>query len=138
MSSNNVVSQETRIELCEPSDAAQVVVGARRLAAQAGFTETIQFLIATAASELATNIVRYAGRGEVRLSIIENDGRTGFEVAAQDAGPGIADIDLALKEHYSSGRSLGLGLPSVKRIMDEFSITSLPGQGTIVVARKWK
>ncbi|MBF0528853.1 MAG: anti-sigma regulatory factor [Deltaproteobacteria bacterium] len=131
-------SQEIQLELYEPSDNAQAVVTARRLAAQAGFSATLQFLIATAVSELATNIIRYAGRGEITLRVIINDHRTGLEVVALDAGPGIENIEQAMQEHFSSGHSLGLGLPSVKRIMDEFTITSTPGQGTMIVARKWR
>lgn len=126
------------VELSDPSDTAQAVYSTRRLTARLGFSEANQFLIATAVSELATNIVRYAGRGEVTIRIVYDSGREGIEVVARDCGPGIADIDQALEEHFSSGDSLGLGLPSVKRIMDEFRIDSQRGQGTIIVARKWR
>lgn len=130
--------EDVHVELCDASDAAQAVYSARRLTAQIGFNEASQFLIATAVSELATNIVRYAGRGEVELRVLHEAGRCGIEVVASDQGPGIADMEKAMTEHFSSGDSLGLGLPSVKRIMDEFTIESKRGRGTTIVARKWR
>lgn len=132
------VSQEFDFELSEPADNAQVVYAAKRLAAQLGFDESEQFLIATAVSELGTNILRYANRGRITLRMIQENNRTGIEVTAEDYGPGIVNIDEAMQEHFSSGRGLGLGLPSVRRIMDEFAIESKPGQGTRIVARKWR
>lgn len=132
------IAGETSLELFEPSDNAQVVYSARRMAAELGFCETEQFLIATAVSELSTNIIRYAGQGSITLRAIGSGGRTGMEVVARDNGPGIADIEEAMQENFSSGNGLGLGLPSVRRIMDEFSIESGPRQGTRVMARKWR
>ena len=129
---------DIQIELCEPSDNARVVYAARRLAASLGFNVVNQSLIATAASELSTNIIRYAGKGEVILRTVRDSNRTGIEIVALDKGPGIGNIDRAMEEHFSSGNGLGLGLPSVRRIMDEFSITSGPGQGTTIIARKWR
>ena len=131
-------SEVIRVELCDASDTAQAVYSTRRLTAQMGFSEANQFLIATAVSELATNIVRYAGKGEVTIRTIYDTGRVGIEVVARDEGPGITDIDEAMREHFSSGNSLGLGLPSVKRIMDEFTIDSRRGHGTTIVALKWR
>ena len=132
------VSQNLDFELYEPSDTAQVVYATRRLAAQLGFDESEQFLIATAVSELGTNIIRYANRGRITLGMIKEDCRIGIEVTAEDYGPGIVNIDEAMQEHFSSGNGLGLGLPSVRRIMDEFAIESKPGQGTRIVVRKWR
>lgn len=132
------VAEEVRIELLDPGDSAQAVMAARSLAARVGFDESAQFLIATAVSELATNIIRYAGSGEVTLRHIHLEGREGFEVSALDAGPGIGDLERAMCDHYSTGASLGLGLPSVKRIMNDFHIESKPRQGTLCVARKWR
>ena len=129
---------ERRILLFDPNDKEQVIIAARRLAAAAGFDEVTQFLIATAASELATNIVNYARKGEVTLRIVQHDQRLGIEIIARDDGPGIRDIEQALQDHFSTTKgSLGLGLPSVKRIMDEFEIESRLGRGTVVTARKW-
>ena len=129
---------ERRILLFDQNDKEQVIIAARRLAAAAGFDEVTQFLIATAASELATNIVNYARKGEVTLRIVQHDQRLGIEIIARDDGPGIRDIEQALQDHFSTTKgSLGLGLPSVKRIMDEFEIESRLGRGTVVTARKW-
>lgn len=131
-------SKDLDFEIEEPADNAQVVYATKRLAAQLGFDESAQFLIAAAVSELATNIIRYAHRGSITLRMIQEDSRSGLEVTAEDDGPGIANIDEAMQEHFSSGKGLGLGLPSVRRIMDEFAIESKPGQGTRIVGRKWR
>jgi serine/threonine-protein kinase RsbT len=130
---------ERRITLVDPSDKERVVMTARYLAAEAGFDEINQFLIATAASELATNIVKYAKKGEVLLKIVQRDRQLGIQIIARDDGPGIKDIAKAMQDNFSTSKdSLGLGLPSVKRIMDEFKIESRPGQGTIVSTLKWR
>ena len=130
---------ERRITLFDQSDKEYVVMAARHMAARAGFDETNQFMIATAASELATNIVKYAKKGEVILRIVQRERRSGFEIIASDDGPGIRDIELAMQDNFSTTKeSLGLGLPSVKRIMDEFKIDSRLGNGTIVSALKWR
>lgn len=132
------VIDETTIDLLEPADNALVVSATMYMAQKIGFDENIRFLIASAVSELATNILRYAMRGQVLLRMVQDAEKLCFEVIAQDNGPGIARIKDAMQEHYSSGGGLGLGLPSVKRIMDEFEIDSKPGSGTRVVARKWR
>jgi len=130
---------ERRITLFDQSDKEQVIMTARCLAVEAGFDETNQVLIATAASELATNIVKYAKEGEVILKIIQRDRQLGIEIIARDDGPGIRDIEQVMQDNFSTLKgSLGLGLPSVQRIMDEFKIESQPGHGTIVSALKWR
>ena len=132
-------NDERRIRLFDQSDKEQVVIASRYMAARAGFDEVNEVLIATAASELATNIVNYAGEGEVTLRILQRNERLGIEMIACDDGPGIRDIEQAMQDNFSTTKgSLGLGLPSVKRIMDEFEIESQPGRGTIVSARKWR
>ncbi|WP_020589218.1 anti-sigma regulatory factor [Desulfobacter curvatus] len=131
------IDEQMTFDLYEPSDNAQVVYSARKILAGMNFGETAQYLIASAVSELSTNIIRYAQKGKITLSVIHRGDKTGFEVNAQDQGPGIADMDIAMKENYSSGNGLGLGLPSVKRIMDEFQIQSTPGVGTRITAIKW-
>jgi serine/threonine-protein kinase RsbT len=108
----------------------------RALAAASGFSTTEQTLIALAISELARNIVSYARRGEVVMSTLEGE-RPGIEVVARDQGPGIQNIELALRDGYSTSKSLGLGLPGTRRVMDEFNIESTPGLGTTVTIRKW-
>lgn len=133
------VSEEVRIELRDAGDNIQAVIAARSLAARIGFDESAQVLIATAVSELGTNILRYAETGSLILRHILLEGHEGFEVTAKDAGPGIGDLDCAMRDHYSTTESsLGLGLPSVKRIMDDFHIESEPRRGTLCVARKWR
>ena len=130
---------ERRITLFDQSDKEQVIMTARCLAVEAGFDETNQVLIATAASELATNIVKYAKEGEVILKIVQRDRQLGIEIIARDNGPGIRDIEQVMQDNFSTSKgSLGLGLPSVQRIMDEFKIESQPGQGTIVSTLKWR
>jgi len=128
------------VKLSEGYDNGYAILVTRQMAVNAGFKLTDEVMIATAASELATNIIRYAKHGEIFISIIRdlNGGRTGLEIYAVDSGPGIKDIKLAMTEEYSSlPNSLGLGIPSVKRIMGEFYIESLVGKGTRVLARKW-
>ena len=79
----------------------------------------------------------HAGSGHIELKLVEEAGRRGLMIVATDDGPGIADVERALEDGYTTGRGLGLGLPGARRIMDEFAITSKPGQGTKVVMHKW-
>ncbi|MFH1134654.1 MAG: ATP-binding protein [Pseudomonadota bacterium] len=132
------VIDETCVDLSQSSDYALAVSAARSLAGKMGFNETDGFLIASAVSELAANIIRYAGQGLIRLRRIKRLEGEGFEVIAQDSGPGIASLEDAMKDNFSTGRGLGLGLPSVRRIMNEFEIKSELGRGTMVIARKWR
>jgi serine/threonine-protein kinase RsbT len=110
----------------------------RELAAQAGFTGSDLTLIATAISEVARNIITYAQNGEIVIGLSDKGGRPGLTVVAQDHGPGIADIEQAMRDGYSTGKSLGLGLPGARRLMDEFEIISEIGRGTTVTMRKWR
>ena len=110
----------------------------RALATELGFSVGNATLIATAISELARNIVAYAGKGEMVMSIVYNSDRTGITIVASDSGPGISDIPLALRDGYSTSGSLGIGLPGARRLMDEFNIESQPGHGTIITVTKWK
>ncbi len=110
----------------------------RNFAVALGFSQSNLTLIATAISELARNIIEYAQAGEIMLSSLQRGGRVGIEIVASDHGPGIADIDLALQDGFSTRRSLGMGLPGTRRVMDEFEISSRPGGGTIVTIRKWE
>ena len=109
----------------------------RSLAAAIGFTATDATLIATAISELARNIVMYAGQGEVMMRSVEIAQRKGIVIVARDSGPGIRSIDNVLRDGYSTSGGLGLGLPGVRRLMDEFAIESELRQGTVVTVRKW-
>jgi serine/threonine-protein kinase RsbT len=109
----------------------------RRLSSELGFTSTDLTLIATAISEVARNIRLYAGRGDVRLRLVREGSREGISVVARDKGPGIADVELAMRDGYSSRGSSGLGLPGARRLMDEFEIRSKPGNGVTVTMKKW-
>jgi serine/threonine-protein kinase RsbT len=108
------------------------------LAVELGFSAVDSTLIATAISELARNIVSYAGAGEITLKRIQNSTRQGILIVALDQGPGIHDIREALRDGFSTSGSLGLGLPGVRRLMDEFAISSQPGRGTKVEVKKWR
>ncbi|VVB94144.1 Anti-sigma F factor [uncultured archaeon] len=109
----------------------------RDKAQQLGFSSTELTLIATAISEVVRNIVEYARRGELCVGIVQQGDKRGIVVVAQDSGPGIPDINLAMQDGYSTGKSLGLGLPGAKRLMDEFEIVSEVGKGTKVTMKKW-
>ena len=110
----------------------------RALATELGFSVGNATLIATAISELARNIVSYAGNGEIVMSVVRDSDRTGITIVASDSGPGIADLTLALRDGFSTSGSLGIGLPGARRLMDEFDINSQSGRGTIIKVTKWK
>jgi len=109
----------------------------RAMSAGLGLSVTDQTLVATAISEVARNIILYAGRGVVELEVTTGPNGSGLSIRAVDEGPGIPDIEMAMRDGYSTGRSLGLGLPGARRLMDDFSITSEPGLGTVVTMVKW-
>lgn len=133
-----MVKHQVRILVRDDNGVAWSVLEARKLAKTIGYDEHIGQMIATAVSELAYNIVKYAGRGEILMGQITAGSRVGLEVIARDKGPGIEDTQQAMADHFSSGGTLGLGLPGVKRMMDEFDLASQPGQGTTVTIRKWR
>lgn len=132
------MTDETRVAIDRDVDIVTARQKGRELAMEIGFTGSDLTLIATAISEVARNIVVYAERGEVRLSLTQRDGRRGLVVVAADEGPGIPDIGQAMQDGFSTGRSLGLGLPGARRLMDEFEIVSEVGKGTVVTMRKWR
>jgi serine/threonine-protein kinase RsbT len=109
-----------------------------KLAARLEYSEAGQTALGTAILEIARNIVRHAGPGEISLDVVRADGRLGIQVLALDAGPGIPDIEQALGDGYTTANGLGLGLPGARRLMDTFELSSLPGQGTTVRMIKWK
>jgi len=110
---------------------------ARLLAAELGFWSVEQSFIAMAISEVALNILQYAGKGEIVLSKAQKNGAQGILVQARDHGPGIPDIERAMQEGYSTSGGPGLGLTGAKRLMDEFEIVSEVGKGTTVTMKKW-
>lgn len=132
------VLEEIAVSIHGDTDIVSARQKGRVLAATVGFSSSELTLIATAISELARNIVLYAKQGEIMLRVLERGEQRGVMVRARDQGPGIPDIRRALQGGFSTSRSLGLGLPGVRRLMDEFEIESRVGQGTTVTARKWK
>lgn len=131
-------SEEVLIAINCDSDIVDARQRGRELAAQIGISGGDLTLLATAISEIARNIVVYAQRGEMLLSTVERGGQHGVVIVARDEGPGIPDIESAMSDGFSTGKSLGLGLPGAKRLVDEFEIVSDVGKGTIVTMRKWK
>ena len=129
---------EIRVEIKADQDIVIARQKGRVLASELGFSSGDATLIATAISELARNIVSYARTGEIKLKGIHGSSRIGILVIAADDGPGIMDIRQALRDGFSTSGSLGLGLPGVRRLMDEFEITSQPGKGTMVTVKKWR
>lgn len=132
---------EQRIAIRGEDDIVAARQRTRDLARALGFDLVDQTRIATAVSELTRNVVRYAtnGRGEVRLRRVAGAGGAGvgLEVVVADAGPGIEDVDQAMREGYTSGGGLGVGLSGTRRLMDEFEIDTAPGRGTAITIRKW-
>jgi anti-sigma regulatory factor (Ser/Thr protein kinase) len=109
----------------------------RELATSLGFDDIDRTRIEIVILELTRNILAHAGTGELHLDILEENGRRGMRVIAQDHGPGIADIALAMSDGFSTAQTLGAGLPGVRRLMDDFAIESEVGAGTMVRAVKW-
>jgi serine/threonine-protein kinase RsbT len=132
------VDDEIRVFIRSDQDIVAARQQGRSLAAALRFSSGDATRIATAISELARNIVAYARSGEIRLKKIENDGRQGLQVIAHDEGPGIPDVQQALRDGFSTSGSLGLGLPGVMRLVDEFHISSQQNQGTTVTIKKWR
>ena len=110
----------------------------RAFAAEEGFRLVDQTKIVTAASELARNTFIYGGGGVARLETVEQNGRRGVRVSFEDHGPGIADLDLAMKDGYTTGGGLGLGLSGARRLSNDFEIRSKPGEGTLVMITRWR
>jgi RNA polymerase sigma factor (sigma-70 family) len=132
------VAGEIRIPIQTDADVVTARKQGRELAAQAGFSATELTIIATAISEIARNIVMFAERGEVLISLVGENSRQGVTVVARDAGPGISDLKQAVRDGYSGYGGMGLGLPGSRRLMDEFEITSEVDKGTTVTMTKWR
>jgi len=130
-------ASEIRIPVGADPDIVTARQAARGVAADAGFPGTELTVIATAVSEVARNIVRFAGVGQIAVEQIDEPNRRGIRVVARDAGPGIVDLDQAMADGYSTYQGLGLGLPGARRLMDEFEVVTKPGRGTTVTMTKW-
>jgi len=132
------VADQLSVEIASDVDVVQARQHGRELAAGAGFSTGDQTVIAAAISEVARNILMYAKRGEISLSVVANGDQQGVVIVARDQGPGIPDVSRALQDGYSTSGGLGLGLPGARRLMDDFDIASVVGQGTTVTMRKWR
>jgi serine/threonine-protein kinase RsbT len=132
------VGNEIHVSINSDQDIVAARQKGRTLASALGFSSGDATLIAAAISELARNIVTYAKAGEIQLKELNGSTRQGIQVVACDKGPGIQDVPQALRDGFSTSGSLGLGLPGVKRLMDEFEIVSAEASGTTVTVRKWK
>lgn len=120
------------------ADVVLVRQAVRQLAVELGFGLVDQTKIVTAASELARNTLDYAGGGTVKLEALESGRQRGLRLTFEDRGPGIPDIELALKDGFTTGNGLGMGLSGTKRLVNEFHIVSRVGEGTCVTITKWK
>ncbi|WP_337057267.1 ATP-binding SpoIIE family protein phosphatase [Pseudomonas sp. USHLN015] len=130
-------AREARYPLRHDVDLHLAVMSVRRLPFLAGLSEVDRAMLSTVVSELGSNILKYAVKGEVTLALNQAEGRPCIDIVARDQGPGIPDVDKAVQDHYSTSGTLGLGLPGVRRMMSELSITLPPEGGTQVLARKW-
>jgi len=126
------------MELRSSEDIVLVRQAVRKKAVTLGFGLVDQTKIVTASSELARNTIDYGGGGTVQLEVVENDRRSGLRLVFEDHGPGIADVNMALTDGYTTGSGMGLGLSGSKRLSHEFEIFSKPGQGTRVSILRWK
>ena len=131
---------QRQIDISTEKDIVIARQAARALAQEMGFGLIDQSRVATAVSELARNVVRYAtdGRGRVYIRELARDGREGLEVVVQDEGPGMENPEAALEAGFTTGRGMGLGLSGTRRLMDEMQLDSRVGKGTTVTIRKWK
>jgi serine/threonine-protein kinase RsbT len=128
---------EARVRIRSDPDIVAARKRARELASRLGFSRTDLTVVATAVSEIARNIVRFADHGEIVIELLDEP-RPGVRVVARDAGPGIEDVERALRDGYSTYAGLGMGLPGARRLMDDFAVVSEVGRGTTVTMTKWR
>jgi serine/threonine-protein kinase RsbT len=126
------------MELHSSEDIVLVRQAVRKKAVGLGFGLVDQTKVVTASSELARNMLNYGGGGTVQLEVVQNDRRSGLRLVFEDRGPGIADIELAMKDGYTSGQGMGLGLGGAKRLSHEFEILSKLGEGTRISILRWR
>jgi serine/threonine-protein kinase RsbT len=132
------MEDEVRVPINADADLVTARAEGRAMAERLGFPRPDPTLIATAISEVARNIVVHVGRGEIVLRPVEEPNRYGLVVIANDDGPGMRDVEAAVRDDYSARGGLGLGLPGARRLMDDFEIASGPDTGTTVTMRKWR
>lgn len=132
-----VLSKDT-MQIVREQDVVPFRNRVREFSTKIGMSLVNQTKLITAASELVRNMLKYANGGKILLEIISKNASTGVRLTFMDEGPGIADIQQAMRDGFSTGKSLGLGLPGAKRLVNEFDIKSTPGQGTTVTITHWK
>lgn len=132
-----ILKNET-LPIKSSSDIVKVRQFAREWAVLLGFSLVEQTKMVTAASELARNVLDYGGGGKVELEVLQNELRQGLKLTFADQGPGIADLEQALKDGFTTGSGMGLGLGGAKRLVNEFEIDSAPGRGTKVSITRWR
>lgn len=128
---------EVRIPVACEGDVVLARQTGRALATKLGFGDSDPMFIATAISEIARNLLVHAHHGDMTITVAHTNGRTGICIVARDEGPGIPDVALAMKDGFSTVKSLGLGLPGARRLMDEFDVVSAVGKGTTITMKKW-
>ena len=133
-----IVEKNEHLAIRAGDDVVRARQAVRALALQAGFSLVDQTKIITAASEIARNTLDYGGGGELTLELLRDGARRGLRLTFTDRGPGISDIEQALKDGYTTGNGLGLGLSGAKRLSNEFAIDSRPGAGTKITLARWK
>lgn len=132
------VTKAALFPLTSDVDVVAARLGVRDWARQIGLSVLDLTKVVTAASELARNAVIHGGGGEMLLEVVQRAGRDGLRATFRDRGPGISEIDLAMKDGYTSGGGMGIGLPGAKRLVNEFDLASSPGEGTSVTIVRWK
>ena len=131
-----LLSEQREVQSAE--DVVSIRQAVRQRAVELGFNLVDQTKIVTAASELARNTLQYGGGGRVTIEGVEDFGRRGLRLTFEDEGPGIADLELAMRDGYTTGGGLGLGLSGARRLSNEFHIESSPGKGTRVTITRWR
>jgi serine/threonine-protein kinase RsbT len=131
-------NDETVMPMLSDVDVLKARKYGKELAATLQFSNSERTIIATAISEIARNTVLYAKSGCMHLKLIQHGLKRGLLIIAEDQGPGIADLKMAMQDGYTTSRGLGIGLPGAKRLMDEFDIVSEVGKGTVITMKKWE
>jgi serine/threonine-protein kinase RsbT len=134
---NATLAGEARVRIRSSADIVIARQQGRELASRIGFSISNLTMIATAISEVARNIVEYAGEGELTVRLIREGNRAGVKIVASDDGPGIPDLAAVMRDGFSTGQGMGMGLPGARRLMDDFEISSEIAKGTTVVMKKW-
>ncbi|MDX5347753.1 MAG: anti-sigma regulatory factor [Hymenobacteraceae bacterium] len=133
-----IVLNKDNMQILREQDVVPFRNRVREFSTKIGMSLVNQTKLITAASELVRNMLKYAGGGKVLIEVVSKNAQNGVRLTFVDEGPGIENVELAMRDGYSTGRSLGLGLPGTKRLVNEFDIKSKPGEGTTVTIIHWK